>query len=723
MNPRDFSITHRWPLVVALATVLVRLIYLLELSSQPGFDIPIVDEKWHWEWARSILTTSFWGDGAYFRAPLYPYFLAFLHAITGGAVLGAKILQTLLAGGTAFMLFRLGDHLFGRTAAWISGLAYAFYGTLVFYETMFLIPVLFLFLTVWAMYRIVVHRDSGSMQTWLITGLLFGLAAVARPNILIVMPVLMIWLYAITKDAAFVARARRPVLLLLGCLIAIAPVTIRNVAVTGEFMVISSQGGINLYLGNNEKADGLTMLMPEVDLDESVSWREFGGVVKEAAEEEAGRQLSEAEQSSFWTAKAIDFIIANPGKFVELVFMKTTYLVSGFENSDNTDLYHQRQNSILFAGLVWEKLLFFPFGLLLPLALGGVILLNQQRRQLLPIYLFILAYIPSIVLFLVTARHRLPLVPFLILLAAGGVALLIELMKSGGWKQVVPAALVIVLSLVGFNRTYFDLDYGSDFQVHFNHGIRLERLGDLEGALAEYHKADRVYPMSVPLINNLGLIQMKLERNAEAERSFRRAMAIDPSHARTHNNLGLIVYQKGQVEEAMELFLRSRQLYGPETRKTDELAQVYVNLAECWDQVGQVDSAKFAFDTALRLAPLEPDFVAQSAAFHARRDYGEIADSLFGRANHLKGGLDATDYFNWGLSHLRREMLAEGVVFMHKAIDKSPDMHQAWYCLASAYYQGGHPVDSSFFYLDECLRLKPDYAPALRFRERLLNEQ
>jgi len=59
---KEFIQKYKWPLLVALVAFLVRLVYLLELSQQPGFSVPMVDEKWHWEWAHEILQKSFWGD-------------------------------------------------------------------------------------------------------------------------------------------------------------------------------------------------------------------------------------------------------------------------------------------------------------------------------------------------------------------------------------------------------------------------------------------------------------------------------------------------------------------------------------------------------------------------------------------------------------------------------------------------------------------------------------
>jgi hypothetical protein len=302
-----------------------------------------------------------------------------------------------------------------------------------------------------------------------------------------------------------------------GTLAAVAPVTVRNAIVTGDFMLISSQGGINLYLGNNAYADGLTMIMPEVELDESVSWRQFGVVTRVAAEREAGREMSEAELSAFWTKKAVSFIVSNPGKFASLVWKKSVYLVCGFENSDNTDIYYQRTKSRLFSFLLWnlDEWLYFPFGLLLPLALVGIYVHRNRRRDLAPLYLFVLAYIPTIVLFLVTARHRLPLVPFLIIMAAAGLVKLVHARRGRSGREWIAIGLIFLVSVFIINRTYYDLGSDNMFQIHFNNGLRYESTGDYVSAEREYLLADQDYPFSATLINNLGYTQFRQGKHSE----------------------------------------------------------------------------------------------------------------------------------------------------------------------------------------------------------------
>ncbi|HWR82525.1 MAG TPA: glycosyltransferase family 39 protein [Candidatus Deferrimicrobium sp.] len=710
---------HKGALFIALIAFLVRLIYLIELSRQRGFTVPMIDEQWHWEWAHEILQKSFWGEGAYFRGPLYPYFLALLAKITGSSIFWTKLLQLFVCSATAFFLFRLADTLFDRKTAWVSGLIYALYGTLIFYDTMFLIEVLFLLFLAWGMYRLVAFKESSAFKTWLFTGVIFGLAAITRPNVLIVVPFLILWLFFTRPQGmSFLGRLKAPLVIMVGAALAILPVTVRNLAVTGEFILISSQGGVNLYLGNNPYADGLSMLMPEVELNESLSWRQFIPLTRAAAERATGRSMSEGELSSFWTGKAIDFMVHDPGQFAGLLWRKAVYLVDGYENSDNIDIYYQRTKSGLYAALLWDGILFFPFGVLLPLSLVGMYLHRRQLARLLPLYIFLLAYLPSILLFLVTARHRLPLVLFLIVFAATALVTFFGSLKRLGGKTIGTALILFFVSLLLVNRTYYAEGSSNTFQIHFNNGMVCDRLEDFAGAEREYLEADRSFPYSAALINNLAYAQFRLGKLAEADRNFDRAIALKPQDSRAYNNLGLLVQQQGNLDSALALFQLATGKIDSSSLQPNEAGQMYLNLAGLHDQLGRTDSADAAYQRALWAAPSMAQAYFLAAAFYARNEQYQYTDSLYtaGMRMHDPG---AGDCFNWGLSFMERRRYNEGINLMYRALKLDPKLPQAYYLIAVGRLQTGAPKDTVAAYLDRCLQYDSGYRPALELRARL----
>ncbi len=716
---KKFVETYRYPIFVVAVTLLVRILYLVQLSHSPGFSVPMVDEKWHWQWAHKILSGPFWGEGAYFRAPLYPYLLAFFAWITNSSIFWSKLLQIFICGGTAFFIYRLGEHLFSWKEGVIAGLIYAFYGTLLYYEAMFLIPVVFLFFTVWGMYRLIVYKSSESIRTWLFTGIIFGLAAISRPNILLVMPLLLLWLLFIPKKSRlFTQRFKKPLLVGIGLILVITPVTVRNLLITGDFILISSQGGVNFYIGNNEVANGLTMLIPEIDLNESISWSQFIPATNAVAQRIAGRELTDAEVSSFWTKRTLDFIKNNPGKFLGLTWRKFVYLINGFENSDNSDIYYERKKSSLYSLLLWDYGLKFPFGLLFPLTLVGMYLRRKDFAKLLPVYLFILGYIPTIVLFLVTARHRLPLVPFLAIIAAGGLTSLAHLIRTKQHRLLLYPVVIFVVSIVIVNRLYYEEGGSNQFQIHFNAGIKNEHLENYAEAEKEYLEADKYFPYSSSLLNNLGHVQFLLKKYDDADRSYHRSLRLDSTYFRTYNNLGQLVQEKQMLDSAIVLYNKAIQNFNPDIAKKNELGQIYTNLAAAYEQAGKLDSAADAFYKALNAAPEMGKTYFRAAAFFARHEQYDIVDTLYIRGMYFHE-LSATDYFNWGLSYLERKRFSDGIGMMFRALKRDTALYQAYYCIAFGLYEGGYATDTVQAYLDRCLNIAPDYEPAITLKKEL----
>ena len=84
------------------------------------------------------------------------------------------------------------------------------------------------------------------------------------------------------------------------------------------------------------------------------------------------------------------------------------------------------------------------FGVLVPLAVFGVIVTWPERKRLWILHALAIAYAASVVMFFVFARYRYPLVPFLLLFAAAGLASVprfVQLARSG----LAPGAGLIVL--------------------------------------------------------------------------------------------------------------------------------------------------------------------------------------------------------------------------------------------------------------------------------------
>jgi type IV pilus assembly protein PilF len=155
----------------------------------------------------------------------------------------------------------------------------------------------------------------------------------------------------------------------------------------------------------------------------------------------------------------------------------------------------------------------------------------------------------------------------------------------------------------------------------------LER-GNLGVALEETRLALRADSGYAPAYNLLGLVQMDLRENGEAEHAFERALRLNPADPDTNHNFGWFLCRTGREEESVKYFLNAvrNPLYA-RPQKTYALA------ATCVLQKNNEKDALDFFDRSLRLDPTYPPALIGLAQLRYRR--GELRDAraLVGRYN------------------------------------------------------------------------------------------
>jgi hypothetical protein len=278
-----------WPLTTFFLALAVRLIVLFELeANDPSFYFPQVDSRWH---------------------PLYPLILGLLYSFSGTSILFAKIFWMIVSALSCVLIYRVAARVLDRGAARIAGIIMAFYGTMIFFDSQFLFPVLIVFLSLAAVLFLLKYSDSENPVYLYLSALTFGFSGITRPNILAVVPFVLLWcLIYSAKSKSLRYRLVHAVVFLMLLIIPILPTAIHNYRVSQEFIPISSQGGVNLYIGNNPTADGLVVSMPEFPPGKWVAWNEFIELTDSIAEQETGKQLKPGEISSFWISKSLSWV-------------------------------------------------------------------------------------------------------------------------------------------------------------------------------------------------------------------------------------------------------------------------------------------------------------------------------------------------------------------------------------------------------------------------------
>lgn len=461
----SFQPLWREALLVFGVAVLARALYLWEASRQVGFDLFYMDQEYHLEWARSLVS-GHWPppydslrNAVYFRAPLYPYFLAGIFQIFGPHPLAARIIQMVIGSLSCALAYGIGTQALGRRAGLVAGLLCALYWVLIYFDGELLLPVLQVFFSLagtFLLFRAVEHesRAAGGLA-----GLCFGLYAITRPDILPFVAVALLWLIRTTAGGDRRLRLVLGLLFAIGCFAPPAAVTVRNRIVGGDWVPVASQGGVNFYIGNNPRSNGMQAVVPGT---RETWWGGRDDTIR-IAEQAAGRPLRPSEVSNYWYRRAFAYMTSQPGHWLRLTGRKAVALIQDPEAPNNVPYEARRGRYLVLRALP------LSFGVLAGLFLLSLPALLRPRRALawgwperpalrqrfaVFILLFLLVYSLSVIAFFVTGRFRVPLLPYVIVGAAATLVWLWRLLRGGhAARALALAALGAVL--IGVLKTDF----------------------------------------------------------------------------------------------------------------------------------------------------------------------------------------------------------------------------------------------------------------------------
>ncbi len=530
-------------LLVAAVAVSARLVYLAQAARSPFFSRPIIDAQTYDEMAVRIAAGEEPIPAPFFQPPLYPYALGLLYALCGRSLLLARLLQMAAGAASACLIFTLGERIFGRRAALAAALIFSLYGPMLFYEGELLAPALIVLLNLLLARSALAAVDRPSLGRAWRSGALLGLSALAMS---VVLPMALV--IPLCAWGNWRRRAPRPGpgrgLALLGAFAAglalvIAPVAWRNWRVGGEFVPISTNGGINFFLGSGADFERKLAIRPGYEWDELLNEPIRLGIA------------SAGGQSDYFRRKALRLIAADPAGYGRVLLRKLGHLAGGSEIMRDVDIYAFRQYSSLLSLLVWKRGLAFPFGLLLPLALLGMALAARRRLRGAGLLLaFVIAHAAVLLAFFVTSRYRLNVLPFLALFAAYGGLALWDLLRGRRWHPALSAAAGTLLLLAFCNWRVGAMSREFSADACYNLGTRLMHEGSLAAAREWLQRATASDPLNPEANGNLGVIHEREGRPQEARACYLRILARYPDDVRARLRLAGLRIRLGELEQA-----------------------------------------------------------------------------------------------------------------------------------------------------------------------------
>jgi 4-amino-4-deoxy-L-arabinose transferase-like glycosyltransferase len=429
-----------WIIPVAIFVIALgyRLLYVVPINVKLTSDM-----KGYADCARNFLS----GEGLVmtdfyqaYRPPLYPLFLAASFAVFGERYLPVRVIQSVASAASAVLVFFIVLHLFdpGRRRrpetikealndevwlmATLAGFSVAIFDSLVFYAGEFLTETWYTLLLLALVYHLVRSPEKGIPEKgkdWrpaVLSGAWLGMMALLRPVALFLLPVVLI-----------VERRRGATVkgLLYGIFAAAAviiPWTLRNAVVTGGFVPISTNTGVNLYLGHNPY----------------FGYWSFGN--KEGIRQ--ATDFDEVEESRYFTKLAIEYATGHPWQTVKNTFAKfynlyrlpwtPSFLARSEEDrklSCKPWPWPGNGARLRFALVGWLPMIEWDIPFIL-VFLFGLALSFRDWRRFLPLYLIVLFHTLAYMVFFGKTRFAVPLMPVFCIFTSYGI---VRILVWAGW--------------------------------------------------------------------------------------------------------------------------------------------------------------------------------------------------------------------------------------------------------------------------------------------------
>ncbi len=508
---------------------LVRIIYFLQLKSSPFFYYVSnkLEPQIYYEWAGQIAQGDWLGKSVFPGMPLYAYFLATIFVVFGKKIAAALFIQLLLSCANTLLVFLIAKRLFSERVAFLAGTIAALYLPFLFNDLMLASSVLVTTLNYLALYLLIVFEKKNTLKLLIYAGIVLGFATLARANTLLFLPCVIIWLFIAFRNYSLSKRSLFALCLSLCMFIVILPVTIRNYTVTKEKIFIAPYGGVNFYIGNNPGATGLFSVPNGMRSDSLGMLEDF----HKTAEGITGEKMTLAQSSSFWTKNTLGLIRIEPLRYVKLLAKKFFYFFRGFEIPDVMDYYFLKR----YAGIL--NMPFFSFVLIGPLGLLGLILGFKKDRSLALVYIFLVSYTASILLFFVNSRYRLTIVPGMIIFAAFALSRLYDKFIQKDGKSLARAAAMLAVFFIFVNSHSDKINYA---QCYNNLGLAYLQQGSLKDSEGAFLRSIESGPVYADAYNNLGRLYLWQGDKEKAKYFIERALRLNPNNPVYAGNMKLL---------------------------------------------------------------------------------------------------------------------------------------------------------------------------------------
>ncbi len=372
-------------------------------------------------------------DGSY----IYLSFHRLTRLVFGSDLRWPLYLQLLIGSMSAGFLGMIGKRLLGRWAGFLAGILAAFSSGLIIHDSIFEPESLLVFFTLsFVFFLICWEEQPRSYLMSALAGLTYGVAVATRPVLLLLIP------FLIFRRPE---KKRRFLAFIISAFLPMAALLFHNYAMLGTFTLSTMNPGTVLYEGHNPWACGAQSAYPLVLKEQEMQYpgrSDYAHVLyRQIARSVLGPTASIQECNRYWFGRSLSFMKEEPRAEFHLLLNKLHFLTSSYEPHD-----------VEQAAAAEESLARWPvvrFSAVAAFGFLGILLGLTDARRFAVAYLLLACFASTNLIFYVSARQRLHLVPWLIFFTVLALTEMITMGRSRKYLSLTASTTCVILFYAG----------------------------------------------------------------------------------------------------------------------------------------------------------------------------------------------------------------------------------------------------------------------------------
>jgi tetratricopeptide (TPR) repeat protein len=550
---------------------------LFELADNPLFNaFPEAVDHWNFNEAAVNFSEGDWLARSRNNAfsPLYKYFLGILYWVSSQNFYFIYGVQFFLGALSSVLIYLIGRNIFNPRAGLFAFVGFALFTTQIIYEGILLRASFISFLGVLSFYCLLRLPHKRDIQTLIFTVLILSFFFQARPNTLLCLPLICVYLSRRGfGDIQLAERKQKWKIFWATLILSLIPLLVQCYIVHGKFVFFDASGPHTFISGNLTGYSGVGFDLKVVEDYQKESVLGYASNIK----------------------YLMGHIFSDPVGFFLLYVRKTFFFFNDFEPPTNISVYLYKEFTPI------TKWLWSHYSLFTALGLMGIVVAIKRRKVHFLLGSYIISLTLAILIFLNESRYRIPVIPYYVLFAGYGMDVIIQSFRSKAFRDGAASFLAAFILLYVFQPVKGLIPIRAD---DFNNMAQvLEMGGKIEEANSYLDRAVELFPENAQVQFNKGLYHYVKGEYENSASFFEKAMALDPFTEDAKANIAMIYYKLSGKELEKRQWDKAATHLSKALKYQPEFPDALVNLGIANANMGFMDRAAELFHKALAIDP------------------------------------------------------------------------------------------------------------------------